>query len=269
MTPLPQRELGTTGFHVSPLGLGTVKLGRDQQVKYPRGFTIPDDRAATELLELARGLGINLIDTAPAYGNSEERLGQLLPSPDDWVVVTKVGEIFEDGRSRFDFSAEHTRASVERSLRRLRRERVEVVLVHSSGDDMGIIENEPVFETLERMKQEGLVGSYGMSSKSAEGGLWVVEHCDVVMATCNPVDTHDLPVIEAAHRAGKGVLVKKGLQSGHADSAVGGCGVEQSMRYVFSHPGVSSMIVGTINPAHLRDNAATVARVLAGDSGAA
>ncbi|MFW8341556.1 aldo/keto reductase, partial [Klebsiella pneumoniae] len=69
------RPLGSTGLRVSPLGLGTVKLGRDQGVKYPNGFRIPDDQQARELLYLARELGINLIDTAPAYGVSEERLG--------------------------------------------------------------------------------------------------------------------------------------------------------------------------------------------------
>ncbi|MBP8264554.1 MAG: aldo/keto reductase, partial [Pseudomonas sp.] len=44
------RPLGSTGLTVSPLGLGTVKLGRDQGVKYPNGFSIPDDAAARALL---------------------------------------------------------------------------------------------------------------------------------------------------------------------------------------------------------------------------
>ncbi|MDH3947931.1 MAG: aldo/keto reductase, partial [Gammaproteobacteria bacterium] len=88
------RALGATGIKVSVLGLGTVKLGRDQEVKYPRGFNIPDDAAVRELLALSRDLGINFIDTAPAYGNSEERLGQLMDNSNDWVIMTKVGEIF-------------------------------------------------------------------------------------------------------------------------------------------------------------------------------
>lgn len=50
------RPLGTTGFTVSPLGLGTVKLGRDQGVKYPNGFTIPDDQQALALINQAREL---------------------------------------------------------------------------------------------------------------------------------------------------------------------------------------------------------------------
>ncbi len=258
------RPLGSTGIEVSPLGLGTVKIGRDQQVKYPRGFIIPDDAAVRDLLALARDLGINLVDTAPAYGNSEERLGKLLPAKADWVIVTKVGEIFENGESRFDFSAEHTRMSVERSLRRLGRDWVDVVLVHSNGDDMQIIEHEGALEELARLKEEGLIRAFGMSTKTTEGGLWIVEHTDVVMATCNPVDTHDLPVIARAQERGKGVLVKKGLMSGHADTAAGGGGVAAAIEYVFNTPGVSSMITGTINPDHLRDNVAVTERVLAG-----
>ncbi len=258
------RPLGSTGIDVSPLGLGTVKIGRDQQVKYPRGFTIPDDAAVRDLLALAKELGINLVDTAPAYGNSEERLGKLLPAKADWIIVTKVGEIFENGESRFDFSAAHTRMSVERSLRRLGRDWVDVVLVHSSGDDMQIIEHEGALEELARLKEEGLIRAYGMSTKTTEGGLWIVEHTDVVMATCNPVDTHDLPVIARAQELNKGVLVKKGLMSGHADTAAGGGGVAAAIEYVFNTPGVSSMITGTINPDHLRDNVAVTERVLAG-----
>jgi len=100
------RPLGSTGLTVSPLGLGTVKLGRDQGVKYPNGFQIPGDDEARMLLRQARDLGINLIDTAPAYGRSEERLGPLLRGQrQDWVIVSKVGEEFVDGQSTHDFSA--------------------------------------------------------------------------------------------------------------------------------------------------------------------
>ena len=100
------RPLGSTGLLVSALGLGTVKLGRDQGVKYPNGFQIPGDDEARMLLKLARDMGINLIDTAPAYGRSEERLGPLLRGQrQDWVIVSKVGEEFADGQSSHDFSA--------------------------------------------------------------------------------------------------------------------------------------------------------------------
>lgn len=252
------RTLGSTGLRVSPLGLGTVKIGRDQQVKYPTGFTIPDDAAVRALFDLAWELGINVLDTAPAYGNSEERLGQLLPHKHDWIIVGKVGEIFENGASSFDFSAEFTRQSVERSLKRLGRDYLDMVLVHSDGNDMRIIREEAACDTLQQLKQEGLIRAVGMSTKTVEGGLWCAEHMDVVMASYNLAYTDELPVLQRALELNKGVLIKKGLQSGHAQS------VEEALRFVFAQPAVHSVIVGTINPKHLRDNVAVTERVLAG-----
>jgi aryl-alcohol dehydrogenase-like predicted oxidoreductase len=251
------RPLGSTGINVSPLGLGTVKIGRNQQVKYPQGFEIPDDADVSALLALAWDLGINFIDTAPAYGSSEQRLGNLLPHANDWVIMTKVGEIFENGQSRFDFSAHHTRQSVENSLKKLKRDRLDVVLVHSNGDDMDIINNEAALETLDRMKQSGMIRAYGMSTKTVEGGCWIVEHADVVMATYNLETASELPVIVRAHELNKGVVVKKGLQSGHIDS------IEAAFRHVLTQSGVSSMIVGTINADHLRANVDICNRVIA------
>lgn len=250
------RPLGSTGIDVSPLGLGTVKIGRNEQVKYPQGFDIPGDARVSELLALAWELGINFIDTAPAYGTSEQRLGQLLPHTGDWVIMTKVGEIFEKGQSYFDFSAEHTRQSVENSLQKLKRDMIDIVLVHSDGNDMDIINSEAALETLDKMKQAGLIRAYGMSTKTVEGGCWIVEHADVVMATFNLETNAELPVIEHARELNKGVVVKKGLQSGHADS------VEDAFRHVLTQPGVSSMIVGTINPGHLRSNVEICNRVI-------
>ena len=264
---LIHRPLGQTGISVSPLGLGTVKIGRNEQVKYPAGFTIPADKQVSDLLALAAELGLNLLDTAPAYGNSEQRLGQLLPGQPGWHVITKVGEIFENGQSRFDFSAAHTRQSVETSLRRLSRDIVDIVLVHSSGDDMAIIEQTDVCETLECLKQEGLLRAWGMSTKTIEGGVWCVEHADVVMATCNLAEC-DKAVLQRAAELDKGVLIKKGLQSGHADSHAGGGGIRASMEYVLRQPGVDSIVVGTINPGHLRSNIEMAADILAGEASA-
>jgi len=248
------RTLGSTGIDVSVLGLGTVKFGRNEQVKYPHDFKIPNDKDVMRVLDLAWSLGINFIDTAPAYGTSEERLGKLMGRRHDWVIETKVGEIFEDGKSRFDFSAEHTRESVEESLRKLRRDFIDVVLVHSSGDDMNIIQQEDALAELDKLKQKGLIRAFGMSTKTVEGGLWVVENCDVVMATCNLEYNEEQAVFDRAKELNKGVVVKKGLLSGHAKVAAGGSGIERSFEHVLSQPAVSSMIVGTINTNHLRKN---------------
>ena len=257
------RPLGSTGLTVSPLGLGTVKLGRDQGVKYPNGFTIPDDDQARLLLAQARELGINLIDTAPAYGRSEERLGPLLRGQrDEWVIVSKVGEEFDDGQSRFDFSAAHTRASVERSLKRLETDCIDLVLVHSDGDDLRILETEAVYETLALLKQEGKIRGFGFSGKTVAGGLKALEQGDCAMVTYNLNEQGERPVLDYAATHGKAILVKKALASGHVCLSPGVDPVRASFELLFGHPGVSSAIVGTINPVHLAHNVATVAQVL-------
>lgn len=257
------RPLGGTGLSVSPLGLGTVKLGRDQGVKYPNGFTIPDDREARLLLDQARELGINLIDTAPAYGRSEERLGPLLRGQRDaWVIVSKVGEEFDDGLSHFDFSAAHTRRSVERSLKRLETDFIDLVLVHSDGNDLHILEHEEVYQTLAALKQEGKIRGFGLSGKTVEGGLKALQLGDCAMVTYNLDEQGERPVLDYAAEHGKAILVKKALASGHACLSPGVDPVRASFELLFGHPGVSSAIVGTINPVHLAHNVAVVAKIL-------
>lgn len=258
------RPLGSTGIDVSPLGLGTVKFGRNQQVKYPRPFELPSDEQIISLLSQARDRGVNLLDTAPAYGTSQQRLGELLGARrEDWVIVSKVGEVFADGKSRFDFSYAHTVAEVEQSLATLRTDYLDCALVHSDGDDLAIFEQQGAIDALETLKQRGLIRAHGMSSKTVEGGLRTVAEMDVVMATCNLDYNDELPVLTAAQRYGKGVLIKKGLMSGHVR---GESGVEQSFAHVFAQPGVTSMIVGTLNPDHLHANVDALERVLARDS---
>ncbi|WP_461482053.1 aldo/keto reductase [Porticoccus sp.] len=262
---LPKRAFGSTGIEVSILGLGTVKLGRDQGVKYPHGFAIPDDRQATELIALARDLGINLIDTAPAYGISEERLGKLLQGQrDQWVICSKVGEEFENGQSSFDFTPEHTRFSIERSLQRLRTEIIDMVLVHSDGNDETIIRQLGTLDALAELKAQGKIRAFGMSSKTVAGGLLAAEKSDGVMVTWNLQCDAELPVIDYCRAHGKGVLIKKALASGHVTLAPGEDPVQKTFEMLFKHSGVSSAIIGTINPAHLIGNAEKAARAIKG-----
>jgi len=215
------------------------------------------------LLDLARDLGINLIDTAPAYGMSEERLGPLLQGQrDHWVIVSKVGEEFVDGQSRFDFSPKHTRFSVERSLRRLETDRIELVLVHSDGRDLEILQHSGVYETLAELKREGKIRGFGLSGKTVEGGLLALQHGDCAMVTYNLNERAERPVLDYAQAHAKGILVKKALASGHACLSSGEDPVRLSFEMLFAHPGVGAAIVGTINPQHLSDNVHTAAAVL-------
>jgi aryl-alcohol dehydrogenase-like predicted oxidoreductase len=256
------REIAQSGVRVSPLGLGTVKLGRNQGVKYPRAFALPDDKQAAALLARARDLGINLLDTAPAYGTSEQRLGGLLSGQrQHWVVCTKVGEEFDDGQSHFDFSPEHIVYSVERSLRRLQTDYLDLVLVHSNGDDSHIINHYGVLDQLAVLKQAGKIRAFGMSTKTVEGGILAAANSDCVMVTYNLDYRDEAAVLDYCAQHGKGVLIKKALGSGHLSSTEANP-VLANLRFIFQHPAVSSAVLGTINLNHLADNVSTYKQAL-------
>lgn len=253
----PARGVGWPS--VSALGLGTVKFGRNRQVKYPSGdgFALPNDREIEALLDVALAQGINLLDTAPAYGVAEQRLGALLGSRRErFFIVTKTGEEFVDGRSEHDFSATHTRRSVERSLMRLRTGFIDCVLVHCSHDDADVLNNTGVLETLARLKEEGKIGSFGASTYTVEGGRLAVDLTDCVMVAYSQTYLGEREVIDYAHRNGKPVLVKKGLASGHVEQ-LGDLG--ENIRFIIDTPGVTCLIFGSLDPAHIRANADALA----------
>lgn len=253
--PLPKAPLGATGIAVSPIGLGTVKFGRNQGVKYPQGFDLPTDAHILDLLALARDLGINMLDTAPAYGTSEARLGQALHGQrEDWVIVGKAGEEFDNGDSYYDFTPAHFEMSLERSLKRLNTDYLDVLLIHSNGEDMDILCRDDLIATLLGFKQRGLVRAVGASTKTVDGGIKTLELMDVVMACYNPVYKDEEPVLDYAAAHHGGVLLKKLLASGHVDTIGGADPVQAAMDLAFAHPGVSAAILGTLNPAHLEDN---------------
>ncbi len=287
--------LGRTTLLVSRLGLGTVRLGRTRGLKYPGSesgapLPLPTDEQAVDLLRTAADLSINLIDTAPAYGVSEERLGELMSRQnwfggrDRWVISTKCGEQFDDAAnavggsgSRIDFTPEHTKFSVERSLRRLNIDTLDIVLVHSDGRDEWIINQAGTIDALRELKRRGLIRAIGISTKTIDGGLLALREsagaCDVVMLPYSPLDRAHAVVIDAARHRGVGVLVKKALASGHTTEllakmppdirAVTDDPIEAAMRFTFGRAGVSSVIVGTTSPEHLRANVTAAERATA------
>jgi len=250
---LPLRDLGSTGIRVSTLGLGTVKFGRNTGVKYPASFSLPEMSSLAGLLSLAEELGINYLDTAPAYGDSESRLGELLKNKrDHWIISTKVGEYYEGKQSRYDFSAQATVASVELSLKRLGTEYLDIVFVHSNGEDKAVIQSSPTLESLAQLKQQGLIRAVGYSGKDPVGSALAMELVDVFMISLNETDTSHAKLLSICQQKDKGVVIKKALSSGHANDP------GAALRFATGYPGVSSVIVGTINPRHLASNAAAV-----------
>jgi len=268
MSYLGQRKsIAETGVQVSPLGLGTVKLGRDKAVKYPEGFKIPDDKQAADLLDLAWDLGINLIDTAPAYGHSEQRLGQLLKKQShDWIIATKAGEYFDPvtSASQYDFTPESIISSVENSLTLLQRDVLDIVLIHSDGNDTEVIEQYGALQTLAELKQRGLIRASGMSTKTVEGGLKALQQSDLAMVMHNLEYQDEQAVLKQAAQDNKGIFIKKALGSGHlAKNASSTDIVQANFDFIFSNSAVSSVIIGTINPKHLQDNVEKASMALA------
>jgi len=258
---LSQRhQISDTGIAVSPLGLGTVKMGRNTAVKYPQHFEIPDDTQVQNLLSQAWELGINLLDTAPAYGNSEQRLGELLKKQNHgWIIATKVGETFnaETGESHYAFSPEVITASIHQSLKRLKQDVLDIVLIHSDGNDKTIIE-QGALEVLADLKQQGLIRATGMSTKTVEGGLLALQQADLAMVMHNIEYQQEQAVLDQAAQDNKGIFIKKALASGHLNTD----SVQNNFDFIYSHSAVSSIIIGTISPAHLEDNVAKVIRAL-------
>jgi len=258
---LPRRPLAGTDLEISMLGLGTVKWGRNQNVKYP-AFELPDDATLHQLLDVAESAGVNFLDTAPAYGIAEERVGQILRQRKGggWVIATKTGEEFTEGQSHFHFTAPETEASIHRSLRRLNQPVLDLVMIHCSADDAAVLQETPVLETLHRLRDQGLVRAIGVSTMTVAGGLLAVELADAVMVPFSIGYRDHLPVIEKAHALGKSVLIKRALYSGPALEQK--LSLQDHFESVLRVPGVTTLVAGTINPAHLRENLTAATQAL-------
>ncbi|QOJ17994.1 MAG: aldo/keto reductase [Phycisphaeraceae bacterium] len=253
---MDRRHLGNSGLSVSPIGFGAFKIGRNVGTKYAASYDLPDDAAAERLLHGVLDLGVNLIDTAPAYGLSEERIGRFLSRRrDEFVLSTKAGEEFSpETGSRYDFSRGAIEASVERSRFRLRADVLDLVFIHSDGRDREIIEHSGAVDALRALKDRGVIRAIGFSGKTVDGARLAIAWADAIMVTYHVNDrSHESVIAEAASR-GVGVVVKKGLASGMLTP-------DRAIPFVLGNPAVHSMVVGGLNLNHLRDNcrAATAA----------
>lgn len=253
---MKRRGIPGTELRVSPVGLGTVALGRTWHLKYPSPKPLPTDRELDLLLSTAAELGINLLDTAPAYGSSEERLGKWLSGRrEGWVISTKVGERSSPRGSTYDFRPRSIRRSVEESLRRLRLDELDLVLVHSDGRDL---ERLDALEELSKLKEEGRIRGVGISVKTAAGGLAAIPRSDVIMTTYGPRDGDEHRVLDEA-RGRSAILLKKVLESGRRKTPEAIAG---ALAFALSHPATTSVVIGTTNPEHLRRNVGAAEEIL-------
>ncbi len=245
---MDRRRLGKCGLTVSPIGFGAFKIGRNVGIKYAQGYDLPNDSEVDHLLNTVLDLGINYIDTAPAYGLSEERIGRAISSRrSEFVLCTKVGETFEDGRSTYDFSEQGVRRSVARSRERLGSDELDVVLVHSDGDDLHVLNETDVVATLIARRDSGVIKAIGFSGKTIEGARAALQWADVLMVEYHGRDQSHGAVIAEAAEAGVGVVVKKGLASG-------AIGPAKAIPFVLATAGVASLVIGGLDVDHIRAN---------------
>ncbi|VVM08080.1 General stress protein 69 [Methylacidimicrobium cyclopophantes] len=200
------RSLGKTGLLVSPLGLGAAEIG----------FTGIEQGAATELLHFAIDHGVNVIDTAAGYATSEERIGKALgPRRRRCVLVSKCGGWTEEGGIGSEsWTAEQIGLSIDRSLRRLRTEHIDVMLLHSC--DRSVLERGEALGALRRAQEAGKVRFLGYSGDGEAAELACrLPELSVIETSINICDQANLEtVLPAAREARIGVLAKRSLANG-------------------------------------------------------
>ena len=141
------------------------------------------------------------------------------------------------------------RSSIERSLRRLRTDVLDIVFIHSNGDDLRILADTDAVSVLLEFKSRGLVRGIGLSGKTVEGARKSLEWADVLMVEYHVNDTSHAEVIDEAARRSVGIVVKKGLASGRLPA-------EEAIGFVLKNRSVNSLVVGGLNIAHLQANIA-------------
>lgn len=151
------RTLGRTGFKVSEVSLGGAGLaGRDPERA---------QESATSIVRRAAELGINYIDTAPYYGKSEELLGPALASVDHkFYVATKLGLVPKD----FDYTSDSVLASIERSLKRLGLDKLDVAQIHEVNHAGWERITDPggALEGLRKAQDRGLCDKIGVTGRA-------------------------------------------------------------------------------------------------------
>ena len=243
---------------VSPISFGAFKIGRNQKTKYPGEYELPSEQQVRDLFAKLFEMGINLVDTAPAYGVSEERIGQTIADRrEEYVLSTKVGEVFQDGQSSYCFTGDHARKSIEQSLAKLRVEYVDLLFVHSDGNDIANQRDTDLVETFKQIKAEGKARHIGFSGKTPEGASLALQWADVLMVEYNIDNQSHEQVIAEAGSLGVGVLAKKAIGSGWLDA-------EKAITFALSNPNVHSLVIGGLNPDHMAANVATASRIQSG-----
>lgn len=203
---LRMRTLGSSGIRVSEIGLGCNRIGE---------ASLRDDEWI-RLLHRAVDLGVNAFDTAAQYagGRSEELIGRGFGNRAGLVIATKVSPA-SDGRGS-TFTKDAVIKGAERSLRALRRDRIDVFQTHGSGS-LAEMSDPDWAEAMALLKQQGKIHLRGAAVFSAEGGIYAIQNSlvDVLQVTYNLLDTgHADLILPVAWEHGVGLLARMPYQRG-------------------------------------------------------
>lgn len=212
---LRYRQLGSTGLSVSEVGFGALEIGRDWAADVNPDPSHCSFEEAAHVLNGLLDAGVNFIDTAPAYWNSEDFIGRAIPHRrSEYVLATKVGEHCDKSGSFYDYSHAATLAFIDRSLQRLKTDVIDLLQIHSAK--MDVLERGETFAAMDEARRAGKVRHIGMTGGVAEairaveiGGYETVQ---VPYNLLNPAaEDHLLPL--AAQR-GVGVIIMRPLAGG-------------------------------------------------------
>lgn len=265
------RTLGKTGLKISRLGVGLAEIGHE--------LTLSDVSTAGQVLNSALDGGINFLDTSACYGISEELIGRTVAHRrDEYVLATKCGHTW-DGYPGQEWTPQIVRDSIERSLRLLKTDHLDLVQLHSCEVD--VLERGEVVQALQDAKQAGKTRFVGFSGDN-EAARWAIDSglFDTLQTSFNLVDqSARTRLFPAAQAQGMGIIAKRPIgngawgatssPSGYANSyfdraqqmlAAGPVDAAPDNRFVLAlgfvlaHDAVDTAIVGTRNPAHMQTN---------------
>jgi hypothetical protein len=271
---MEKRQLGRTDMNVSVLGFGGAEIGYE-------GATA---ETVEKLLNSALDAGLNLIDTAECYESSEDLIGQTVSHRrSEFYLFTKCGH--PRGVGSEDWSKGSILESIERSLRRLKTDRVDLVQLHSCSE--AVLKKGEAIEALQAARDRGYTRYIGYSGDSQAAKFAVASGAfDTLQTSINIADQEALELtLPRAQERGLGVIAKRPIanaawKSGHKpiDSYqhtywdrlrkldydfIRGRPVEQSiahaLRFTLSVPGVHTAIVGTTKPERWQQNAQLLA----------
>ncbi|RBW68206.1 aldo/keto reductase [Bacillus taeanensis] len=209
------RKLGRTNLNISVIGVGTWQFGGE----WGKEFT---QKEVDEILERAKELGINLIDTAECYGDhlSESLIGNYIQkNREDWIVGTKFGHHFHGHLERTDhWTPKEVLKQLDDSLKALRTDYVDLYQFHSGSDE--VFNNDELWTVLDKQVQAGKIRHLGISIGSNDNihqtDLASQVNADVIQAVYNRLDhIPEERVFPSCERQNLGVLVRVPLASGY------------------------------------------------------